>query len=372
MKSKNSALNSVRRYNAASAAGFSLLELLISVAIMAIFMTTVILFVNKSQMRAQSDAVVAESNQSARETLETMEQEIGQAGYNPLFSGNQNKTAAGSVAAKADPQCVTLNNITQINPGDWLAVDTGGAFELVQVLSTSAVSGSTCAGANQISAVFEQCHNDIVAPCPTTGKTGAFPIISYKQAYPSGILQGTGTSSDNTLELFGDVNADGTLQYVVYSLHAPANASTLTINGVTYTLYTVYRSITPLTFAAGATNNQASPLVQNVLYNTTNAQGPTGQPIFSYPVTVSLSLVPKTVTVVGTVAINLCIAVNPHALEMPNPSFYTMSTQVRPMNLAAAVAVNNAGGAQFLPAWTAGTGGAPLGLPMSNPANYYP
>ena len=84
----------------------------------------------------------------------------------------------------------------------------------------------------------------------------------------SSLVGSRGQSDDRTLEFFGDVNDDGVLSYVVYSLSAPAGATTVTINGTTYTLYTLYRSITPVTFASGATNNAALPMVQNILCNT--------------------------------------------------------------------------------------------------------
>ena len=119
----------------------------------------------------------------------------------------------------------------------------------------------------------------------------------------------------------------------------------MTLGGTTYTLYTLYRSITPVTFASGATNSPASPLTQNVLYNIANQQGPTGQPIFAYPNTYTVGVIPNVMTVVGTVVINLSVAVNPQALETGSaPEYYTMATQIRPLDLAAAVAINQAGG----------------------------
>ena len=345
--------------------GFSLPEMLASVAIITLLMFAVFTFMGQSQKRFQGDLVVAESNQGARAALEVMTQEIGQAGFNPIF--NPSKTSSSTVTASSTAQCITLSDISQIFPGDWLTVDSGGASELVRVLSTSAVAGSPCTTANQIQAVFQQdhCQGPVGPACAGISPTWPYPAISYKTAHPNGILQGTGTSDDKTLEFFGDINADGNFEYVVYSLNAPAGAPTVSINGTTYTLYTLYRSITPVSFVAGAKNNRASPLVQNVLYNTTSKQGPTGQPIFSYPVTVPLSIVPTTITVVGTVVVNLSVAVSPKSLETGSlVQWYTMATQVRPLNLVAAVAVANAGGSKFLPS-------LPVDLPMAYPSNYY-
>jgi prepilin-type N-terminal cleavage/methylation domain-containing protein len=360
------------------ASGFSLLELMASVAIVGLLMSAVFTFLAQSQKRFQGDVVIAESNQSARAALEVMAQEIGQAGANPNFNTNKifaapSTTPNSQPVASATAQVVTLNDICQILPGDWVGVDSGQNYEMVQVTATNPKSGTNCAYpktvGGTITAVFQQDHcqtgsTGCTVPEPTTGAVPPWPpvITSLKQAYPTGILQGTGTSDDKTLEFFGDINADGVLNYVVYSLYCPAGAQTVTISSTTYTLCKLERSITPVTFAA-ATNNQASPMVQNVLYNTGNKQGPTLQPILSYT-TVQIGVAPTVFTVVGTVVITLSVAVNPQALESGIVQYYTMATQVRPINLAAAVAVNSAGGVTFLPS-------QPTGLPMSNPANYY-
>lgn len=354
--------------------------MLVSVAIITLLMSAVFSFMAQTQKRFQGNAVVSESNQGARAALELMTQEIGQAGSNPMFNQNRNKSLAGvslnvntQPLASAAAQAITLNDICQIFPGDWVAVDTGANFELVQVMMTSPISGNNCAYPNQvggtITGVFQQDHCQSGSLGCTTAELPSSPwpspVISNKQPYPSGILQATGTSDDKTLEFFGALNADGVLNYVVYSLYAPAGATTMDINGATYTLYTLYRSITPVSFASGAQNNPASPLVQNVLYNAASKQGPTGQPIFGYPLTVAVGVVPNIMTVVGTVVVNLSVAVNPQSLETGKAAWYTMATQIRPLNLAAAIAVNNAGGGRFLPA-------QPTGLPMTNPLNYYP
>ncbi len=362
-----------------SARGFSLLEMLISVALITLLMSAVFSFLAQTQKRFQGNAVTSESNQSARAALELMTQEIGQAGLNPVFNQNQNKTLSGAslnvntqVLASAAAQSATLNDICQIFPGDWVEVDSGANFELAEVTATSPASGSNCAYPAQvtgtITAVFEQDHCQTGALGCTAAEPPSSPwpppVFSDKQPYPSGILQGAGTSDDKTLEFFGDINADGVLNYVVYSLYAPAGTPTISVNGTTYTLYTLYRSITPVSFASGTQNSPASSLVANVLYNAANKQGPTGQPIFAYPVTVTVGVVPNIMTVVGTVAVNLSVAVNPQSMETGTPTWYTLATQIRPLNLAGAIAVNNAGGGKLLPR-------LPPGLPMTSPGNYY-
>ncbi|HEV2378486.1 MAG TPA: hypothetical protein VG206_01670 [Terriglobia bacterium] len=370
--------------------GFSILELMASIAILTLIVGAVFTLMVQSQKRFQGNTVIIQSNQAARSALEMMSQEIGQAGFNPQFTGSITSSAA--VAASAVAQCITLSSINGINPGDWVAVDTGAAYEQVQVLATSngALSGQTkCSGGNQISGIFEQCHNNVAAPCPT-GTLGSFLIASWKFSYPSGVLQGqtanyggssTTLSNDHILAVFyGDTDNSGNVWYAVYSLYNPTSSGSLqsvTINNQSFNLYTLYRSITKVTFATGATVSQAYPLVQNVLYQSTSGTNPvgpsevstgTGQPIFGYKFTDPITLVPSTVSVVGTVLINLSVAVNPESLETGSAiQWYTLSSQVRPVNLWSAVTINQTGGGRYLPP-------LPVGLPMSFPSplsSYY-
>jgi prepilin-type N-terminal cleavage/methylation domain-containing protein len=343
-------------------AGFSLIELLVSVAIIVLLMSAVFPFLFQSQKKYQTNQVVSEANQSGRAAMEVMTQEIGQAGLNPNFTTA--KTSSNTVAVSSSAQCVTLSEINQINPGDWLTVDTGPNHELVEVLSTSNVSGTPCSAPNQVSAVFLLSHN---------GSTTPFPVISYKMPYGSGILQASGTSNNQRLEFFGDINQDGVIRFVVYSLSPVSPTTTVSINGTTYTLYDLYRSVTTVPFTnlpapsayTPPTNNQASPLVTNVLYNTTNQSGPTGEPLFAYPNQVVIGVVPNQITVVGTVVVTISVAVSPKSLESTSPEWFTMATQIRPLNLQAAITVNNGGGAIYLPP-------LPKSLPMTFPSNYYP
>jgi type II secretory pathway pseudopilin PulG len=325
-----------------SPAGFSMIEMTISVLITMLLMSAVFPFIIQVQKKLQGTQVETASNQGARGAMELMTQEIGQAGYNPNFSTN--RTSASAVTAAADPKCVTINSISNIGTGDWLSVDTGANNEYVQVTGTTATGA--CASANQIKAVFIMNH---VSP----GTTFPFRVASYKLPYPTGILTGTGTSNDHMLEFYGDISDDRRISYVVYSLQPTTTpATTVPINGQNFTLYNLMRSITPVKYSAGTTKSPASPLVRNVLYQditTANPTGPTGKPLFALPSTILMGIVPNQTTVVGTVVITLCVAVNPQNLETNRVEWRIMSTQIRPLNLSAAVQVNQAGGFKFLP-----------------------
>jgi hypothetical protein len=115
-------------------------------------------------------------------------------------------------------------------------------------------------------------------------------------------------------------------------------------------------------------------MVEKVLFNTTDAAvctdgvagcGPTGQPIFGFPDTIVVGVIPNQITVVGTIKVTLCVAVNPQSLETGIVQWYTMATQIRPLNLSAAINVNNTNGGLYLPP-------NPKSVPMGIPSGYYP
>lgn len=299
--------------------------------------------------------------------------------------------------------------LKDLHPGDWVSVDTGAQQELLEVFATSdaastpAASCSPCSScpaapsAPWILAKFQNCHNSITGSCSTSVANNPYIITSYKMPYASGImvsfdssgnLNRTATdcsssstanpcplSTDQKLMFYGDINQTGEVDYVVYSLSPMSSpATTVTINGSTYTLYNLYRSIKPVTFinlpnswssAYATTNDVASPMVEKVLYNTTTHQGPTGLPLFAYPNHTQIGTAPNVYTALGTIVITLCVAVNPQAMETNQVTWYTMATQIRPLNLAAAINVNNSYGGLYISP-------TPLTLPMTDPGGYYP
>lgn len=367
--------------------GFSMLEMLVSIAIIVLLMSAVFPFLFQAQKRFQGNIVVSEANQSARAGLEVMSQEIGQAGYNPQFMTNM--TSDTDVTTNGCPQSIHINSsggITGLSPGDWISVDTGPNQELLEVFSTSsAITARSCA----------PCGTCAAAPASPYiqakflfNHTAPYIVSSYKMPYASGILVGFDTSgnlvtggslsNNERLQFYGDINQDGVIQYVVYSISPMVPATTVSVGGTTYTLYNLYRSITRVpflslppdsTFVAScpgtACNNQASPMVEKVLYNTTTHTGPTGQPIFAYPSHQQIGTAPNVYTALGTIVITLCVAVNPQAMETNQVTWYTLATQIRPLNLNGAINVNNSYGGLYLPP-------TPNSLPMAYPANYYP
>ena len=267
-----------------------------------------------------------------------------------------------------------------MNPGDWVSVDTGPNQELLEIFSTS--SGVTAASCTPCGACGAAPATPWVQAKFLFNHTAPYNITSYKMPYASGILVAFDTSgnlvtsgaqsNNQRLQFYGDINQDGTIQYVVYSISPMVPATTVTVSGTTYTLYNLYRSITPVPFLSlppaaytVPNNNQASPMVEKVMYNTTTQTGPTGLPIFAYPSHQQIGTAPNVYTALGTIVITLCVAVNPQALETTQVTWYTMATQIRPLNLNAAINVNNSFGGLYLPP-------TPASMPMTYASNYYP
>jgi type II secretory pathway pseudopilin PulG len=396
-----------------SAPGFSLIEMLVSIVIIILLMSAVFPFLIQAQKRFQGNVVSSEANQSARAALEVMTQEIGQAGFNPQYSPNRTASTTINLNGATTPYwCVNIptanGGITGINPGDWVSLDSVETNptppptnivnqELLEVFATSAtgVPNDPVTG-TALTCLPSTPTTPWIWVKPLMNHTAPFAVNSYKFPYASGILvkfdSTTGLlcspynlsanctaaapnylSYDDSLLFYGDINQDGIINYVVYSISPMTPATTVTINGTVYTLYNLYRSITPVQFESLPTgppvvqNNQpASPMVEKVIYNTTTHSGPTGLPIFRFTDNVQIGTAPNVYTALGTIVVTLSVALNPQALESSGQVLWsTMATQIRPLNLNAAINVNNSNGGLYIPP-------TPKSLPMGYPVGYYP
>jgi prepilin-type N-terminal cleavage/methylation domain-containing protein len=177
----------------ASSAGFSLLELLVSMAVLLVIsggVLSVIGFYQKSFTRTE---VRSDMYENVRGVAELMTQEIGQAGLVSLPASTLSSVVASSVLA----QTVNVSSTTSMFVNEQLLVDAGNSEELVTVLAVTATT---------IKATFAKAHA-IGAP------------ISALGVFPSGIvppLTADGSTA-NVLNIFGDINADGSLVYVRYT-----------------------------------------------------------------------------------------------------------------------------------------------------------
>ena len=237
--------------------GFSLLEALVSLAVLLIIAGAALSALSYAQKIYGSQQMQADMHAGLRATFELMTQEIGQAGALNFTPQTVTQTIHGSTTA----QNVVLSSAANIFVGELLTIDTGGNQEAVQV---------TAVNSNQITGVFKQDH------------AGGVPVLALG-VFPQGILS---SSSANSLQLVGDINADGALDYVQYDCD-PAAA-------------TLSRSIT--TIAPGVTTRNASQILLNNL-----KPNPGGTPCFQYGTSVSVTIGSSTYTFIPSVAVSLTV-----------------------------------------------------------------
>jgi type II secretory pathway pseudopilin PulG len=236
--------NTRRDVKSASVAGFSLLEMMISMVIL--FAVTGVVMSGLLQSTKTEGTVQnrTEMHAAVRSATELMQQEIGQAGRVALPAA---VTLAAAIAAPGPSVSATLSATTGMFANEYLVVDAGSNQETVQIAS---ISGSN------ITAAFRFAHASGV-PIAVQGGfgTGVVPESASPYNMPNG--------SDGThLKLYGDINGDGNMVYVEYICDYAAS-------GI------LYRSVSP--FAAGAIVAK-----QVLLPNLYNGGNPGGTPCFVY------------------------------------------------------------------------------------------
>ena len=201
--------------------GFSLLELLVAVAILVIVAGTVIagmISTTKSQGTVINRTQV---HASVRNATELMEQEVGQAGKIGSASGRTVTFAAAIPAnilgASATP---TISSTVGLYIGEQLTVDPNSTTEETVTI--------TALGTSTITAKFYNAHSGGTAiPALVLGGFASGivpPTTSSKLVLRSNDAANTeldkitpGQASDgSTLKLYGDINGDGNVYYVVY------------------------------------------------------------------------------------------------------------------------------------------------------------
>lgn len=192
--------------------GFSLIEMLVSLAVMLIVSGAAFYAMDFAQKQYGSQQLQADMHAGLRGAFEVMTQEIGQAGSLSFTPTSITPTAItlGSTTA----QTVGIGSAANVFVGEVLTVGAGASQELVTVQGVNQ-------SANQITGVFGKPHI-VDAPVVALG------------SFPGGILN---TSTGTSLQLFGDLNADGTLVFVQYDCNTTTNtltrSSTVLVPGVT-------------------------------------------------------------------------------------------------------------------------------------------
>ncbi|HVB34722.1 MAG TPA: prepilin-type N-terminal cleavage/methylation domain-containing protein [Patescibacteria group bacterium] len=290
------------RARAAQPGGFSLLELLVGMAILLVVLATVLSVLAKYEQIYQGQQVEAGVELGLNSALELLSQEIGQAGY----LGFAPRTLQSAVIGSSMAQTVPISSTDSLFAGEKLLVDAGVAQELVTVVSV---------GSGTITGIFAGSH-----------ASGAF--VTALGVFSTGVLS---TANGNTLQLFGDINADGSLVFVQYTCNLSAGALTRTVSSI-----------------SASAQNPAQPLLTGLVAN------PGGTPCFEFNSTNYLGT--TYVTGVKVTLSNQGAMANP---QTGQPPVMTASLAIVPRNVLRALAF-----AQMTPPETNLLEPAPPGLPL--------
>ena len=290
--------------------GFSLLEMLVSLTVMLVIAGAALSALSYSQRVYTTQQFQADMHAGLRGAFELMTQEIGRAGALNFTPQTLTPTITGGTSA----QNVPISSVANLFVGEQLTVDTGSSLEIVQV---------TAIGPNQITGVFKQSHS-------------AGATVTAQGVFPQGVLS---SSTATSLQLVGDINADGSLNYVQYDCDTSAG--------------TLSRSIT--TVAPGVTSRNPSQILLNDL-----VANPGGTPCFQYGTAVSVTVGSTTYTFIPSVAVSLTVQTSKR--DPQTGAFVTMTKSFS--NLASRNVLAGISLAQASPPITNLLQATPPGLPL--------
>jgi type II secretory pathway pseudopilin PulG len=225
--------------------GFTLLELLISMALMFVIFGTAVGGLNYFQKQYRSANMTKTLQQQMRAAVAEMSQDIGQAGlansgmvYRLELPANSTTTTqsnteyllnaavaanASTMQLKLPPNSTLSSPTTGLSPYQRLLVDTGGttAPGLQDIVTVGSVNTST----NTVTL-------NIIDGEPgfTYAHAAGAAVIPFG-VYPEGIVYPDGTqgaSSVTSLRLFGDLEGDGLLKFVIYQCPAQGRVGAFT------------------------------------------------------------------------------------------------------------------------------------------------
>jgi prepilin-type N-terminal cleavage/methylation domain-containing protein len=244
--------------------GFSLPELLVSMAVLLVVAGGVISIISYNEKTFGQTAQQSDMYENVRAVAELMAQEIGQAGFVDLpGGGTSGATLSAGVTGSATPQTVAVSSTTSMYQGEYLVVGAGTSEEPVQIVSltSTSINGAflnTHASGAPIHAIGVSPYG-IVSPssnATTASTAGSVPCMTV----PIGVTYtstATTPSACNVLNLWGDLNSDGTLLYVRYTCNFPTTA------GTAGTLTRSVTTITPGVNTVSTAQTLLSTLIQN-------------------------------------------------------------------------------------------------------------
>jgi len=181
--------------------GFSLIELLVAVAILLIVSAVVIEGMAKMSLTNSTINNRTQMHAGVRSATEVMQQEIGQAGKIALPTETVTLTGGVTVTNPDIPVTATLgvSSAAGMFLNEKLLIDAGASQETITLTAVDA-------GSNQITAAFTVTHVAGAAVRVAGGfANGVIPTIA------------TNGSSATVLKLFGDINDDGNMLYIEYT-----------------------------------------------------------------------------------------------------------------------------------------------------------
>jgi prepilin-type N-terminal cleavage/methylation domain-containing protein len=242
--------------------GFSILETMVSIvvlsAVAAIVMSGMVQLTKTQGTIANRTAM----HTSVRNATELLEQEIGQAGKISL--PNPSVPVTLSAAAAVGATTATISSSNGMFVGEQLVIDTGANSETV--LLSAVANGNLTFATTPL--LYAHANN---APVSVEGgfATGIVPPDGASGACTTaGYIAVANGSTCSILKLYGDINDDGTMLFVIYS------CDTSTVPGF------LYRNEVPFDAATiDATTKLA--LLNNILANPPDANN-NPVPCFSY------------------------------------------------------------------------------------------
>jgi prepilin-type N-terminal cleavage/methylation domain-containing protein len=240
--------------------GFSLLELLVSIAILSIVSSVALDGIFRLTKVSQTVSNRTEMHAGVRNATELLQQEVGQAGRIALphivqLAGDpsisQTPVAVAVKVVDADGNTIATENGTDgMFVGEKLVIDAGGNEETVTVTAIDTLNKT-------FSAAFNADHD----PSDSINVYGGFAygVIPEKNVdgtpFPNG-------STESVMKIVGDINSDGTLQYVEYTCDTEAG--------------NLYRRTMPFMATSKPENSVDKALLNNIKEN------PDDIPCFTY------------------------------------------------------------------------------------------
>jgi prepilin-type N-terminal cleavage/methylation domain-containing protein len=234
----------VRTSNFEVDGGFSLPELLVSVAILLIVYGAVANGLNKVSQAHRRIWNRTEMHSGVRGATELLQQEVGQAGRVALPGTPMLAAATAAIAVPPQSQTIAVSATAGMFVGEQLVFDVGDSQETVTLTAVN-TAGNTVTG------VFTQPHANATAILALGGfGTGVVPTT---------MVNG---SSGSVLKLYGDLNSDGNMVYAEYTCDTVA--------------HNLYRNVVAWNAAGKPAVGNAQVLLGNIIAN------PGGAPCFTY------------------------------------------------------------------------------------------